>query len=755
MSDMQPTKKIVLGYQKEAAAAQPAREPEIHLLPFPEARVYRWAPAFAAQADSSDIAIVVSQEVLLGVNEHVRESLDREIGGFLLGNRYRCPNSGRDYVVIDQFSPAVFAEGTSVSLSFNKDAWAKLADELHGKFRGKLLVGWYHSHPRMNVFLSEFDVAIHEQRFSDSFMSALVIEPEKDLGGFFCRRKGRLDDRVPVEFYEYLETNAVETRESVMPWHRYVCHDGVTEEVREPPRAASLKIQLKRTLERPASVDSQPATLEARIAPFPTERMFHWIPSTAVGIPCPAIATVISQEALLAVGKCVGASLQREIGGFLLGNRYHCPNSGREYVIVDQFSPAKYTESSNASLSFTPEAWATISDELTGKFFGKLLVGWYHSHPKMDIFLSDWDVKLHDARFPEPWNSALVIDPVKNTGGFFARRDGLLHPRCPVDFYEYRGALESPARSVVRWTGYACHDATTNQEIRPPSATRKAAIQPRKWKISELVLKNPLPEEWKMVAVATVAVLVVGILIGQGYLWWKDSQSDDLYTPPVLVPSTSQPPPPKEQESKISSDKTIETSETRRRGPDKVGGTPVPGEEQKQFPHGSKKKEDPQVTKNGNPKASPKVPPGVGSTVKAADLDNLPLTKPGNGVQSGRNDTESHNPTNTANTSMRPSRRMPATPADLNKLADEIGKYQKEHNPSDTWKEFRTRVLDARSNLRQFPIKNSKSGKKIDTSKDMNLDLIIRALDSEKGSPKLVRDLVSYLHTLAKESAEK
>ncbi len=169
--------------------------------------------------------VVVSQEVLIKVNEHVSQTLDRELGGFLLGNRYRCTVTGSDYVIIDQYSPAKFTESTEVRLAFTHDAWAQISDELSGKFLGKLLIGWYHSHPRLDVFLSSHDMEIQTERFAEPWMVALVLEPEKHHGGFFCSRDGRVNPHSPVEFFELLERNS---RNSVIAWENYRAVDPST-----------------------------------------------------------------------------------------------------------------------------------------------------------------------------------------------------------------------------------------------------------------------------------------------------------------------------------------------------------------------------------------------------------------------------------------------------------------------------------------------------------------------------------------------
>src|SRR5262249_20130826 len=38
-------------------------------------------------------------------------------------------------------------------------------------------------------------------------------------------------------------------------------------------------------------------------------------------------------------------------------------------------------------------------------------VGWYHSHTRSEIFLSDADLEIYHRFFPEPWQVALVLKP--------------------------------------------------------------------------------------------------------------------------------------------------------------------------------------------------------------------------------------------------------------------------------------------------------------------------------------------------------
>ena len=203
------------------------------------------------------------------------------------------------------------------------------------------------------------------------------------------------------------------------------------------------------------------SAVESRIIEenFPTQRTLHLMPNDDAPQLSDYSEIVVTEEVLLATAHHVAQDLTKESGGFLLGNRYECPNTHRNYIIVDQFMKADYTEGTQVSLTFTTDSWAQLTNRLDGKYRGKQLVGWYHSHPGMGIFLSNYDVDIHKNRFSNPWEVALVLDPVKHEGGFFAWVDGNINPREKLDFYEL---LEGDSRdTVVAWTNYTAEDPKT------------------------------------------------------------------------------------------------------------------------------------------------------------------------------------------------------------------------------------------------------------------------------------------------------
>ncbi len=108
--------------------------------------------------------------------------------------------------------------------------------------------------------------------------------------------------------------------------------------------------------------------------------------------------------------------LRRELGGFLLGG-YHRDDS--LYVEVRHFLEAVDARSQAASLTFTHETWAAMTRDIGARFPNELIVGWHHTHPNLGVFLSGYDLFIHRHFFPEPWQVAMVVDPVRQEFGFF------------------------------------------------------------------------------------------------------------------------------------------------------------------------------------------------------------------------------------------------------------------------------------------------------------------------------------------------
>ncbi len=157
----------------------------------------------------------------------------------------------------------------------------------------------------------------------------------------------------------------------------------------------------------------------------------------------------LSQDAFRDAVEHAASILDTEVGGVLVGNWLTDTNNKKQFIVVEATLPARFTRQGNVYLTFTQDSLVALHTEMDERFPGKQIVGWYHTHPRMGVFLSHYDTWLHRHFFPEPWQVALVIEPFQNLGGFFIRQtDGELDPSRYFGFYELDG---NSGQSIVHW----------------------------------------------------------------------------------------------------------------------------------------------------------------------------------------------------------------------------------------------------------------------------------------------------------------
>ena len=112
------------------------------------------------------------------------------------------------------------------------------------------------------------------------------------------------------------------------------------------------------------------------------------------------------------------AALPNETGGFLLGRVACDVRGGCWHLEIDEAVPIAPDTQNPAHFSFT---WRDVDRVRTYREErNKALIGWYHTHPQFAIFLSETDVeRTHRVLFSEPFQIALVYDPVAGRAGYF------------------------------------------------------------------------------------------------------------------------------------------------------------------------------------------------------------------------------------------------------------------------------------------------------------------------------------------------
>ena len=190
-----------------------------------------------------------------------------------------------------------------------------------------------------------------------------------------------------------------------------------------------------------------PETIKPETAPKPMEFSQQWDSQyDHLGLQ-PNVSVFVTRSAFIRI--CVhSCSADVEVGGVLIG-QWCMDEQDEQFIIVKHALPARHVRQGSVYLTFTQETLVDLHDQIDKRFEGEKIIGWFHTHPRMGVFLSHYDTFLHRNFFPEPWQVALVVEPFSSIAGFFIRQtDGTFDPTRYFGFYEMDGAN---GQSVVRW----------------------------------------------------------------------------------------------------------------------------------------------------------------------------------------------------------------------------------------------------------------------------------------------------------------
>jgi proteasome lid subunit RPN8/RPN11 len=166
----------------------------------------------------------------------------------------------------------------------------------------------------------------------------------------------------------------------------------------------------------------------------------------------PGMLAFIEREALVKLNAFLLGDLSRERSGLLLGQPFYDPEEKRYFTVVLNSVPAKETEGSPVHFRFTPQTWAYISGVVDQNYSDMLIVGWYHSHPGLSVFMSSTDRATQRAFHNHPWNLAVVVDPIAQKTGWFAGGECTPLDKDQVVTYEDLATQETPADEIVEAT---------------------------------------------------------------------------------------------------------------------------------------------------------------------------------------------------------------------------------------------------------------------------------------------------------------
>jgi proteasome lid subunit RPN8/RPN11 len=112
------------------------------------------------------------------------DARDRQEAGGLV-----CGEAGQDgegpFLLVRRALHATRARRERISLTFTPEAWEELWAAHDRECPDLAVVGWYHTHPGLSVFLSEPDQFIHRHFFTAAHQIALVYDPDEFRWGLF------------------------------------------------------------------------------------------------------------------------------------------------------------------------------------------------------------------------------------------------------------------------------------------------------------------------------------------------------------------------------------------------------------------------------------------------------------------------------------------------------------------------------------------------------------------------------------------
>jgi proteasome lid subunit RPN8/RPN11 len=155
-------------------------------------------------------------------------------------------------------------------------------------------------------------------------------------------------------------------------------------------------------------------------------------------------------------------SLPNETGGFLLGRVGFDLRRGSWHVEIDECVRVDPLDQDPAHFSFT---WRDVDRVRRHREEqGKALIGWYHTHPDLGIFLSETDLeKSHRVLFAEPFQVALVYDPVRGRAGYF--------------FWEGRQIIDASQAAWREFEIMASEEPPTDERAEPSPAPAEPVAQ--------------------------------------------------------------------------------------------------------------------------------------------------------------------------------------------------------------------------------------------------------------------------------------
>ena len=160
--------------------------------------------------------VVMRRSVLNDIRAHGLSSPDVEVCGVVIGNIYR--DSAGPFCYVEANIRGNYASGRNAQVTFTSETWNHIHQQMDSRFPDRRIVGWYHTHPGFGIFLSEMDVFIQENFFSQPWQIAFVDDPKGgDRGAFVWRNHSAVREQYLVDEDVPEESPLADTNEPQAP----------------------------------------------------------------------------------------------------------------------------------------------------------------------------------------------------------------------------------------------------------------------------------------------------------------------------------------------------------------------------------------------------------------------------------------------------------------------------------------------------------------------------------------------------------
>lgn len=144
-------------------------------------------PAKVKVRVSTQPVVVMEAEVARKIRQHARTSMKAEVCGVLIGS------AEHERMTVEACIAGINAAQGGAHVTFTQDTWEHIYKIKDKEYPDHKIVGWYHSHPGFGVFLSEHDLFIQQNFFSNAQQVAWVYDPHTDEEGCFGWVSGNIE----------------------------------------------------------------------------------------------------------------------------------------------------------------------------------------------------------------------------------------------------------------------------------------------------------------------------------------------------------------------------------------------------------------------------------------------------------------------------------------------------------------------------------------------------------------------------------